>query len=688
MIWHIFKKDLRLLWPMAAIVGLAQCLTAGLLAAQGQFERGVNGFSQYGWVSNGALPGICLLALVILTVAVIQQDPLPGTTQDWLTRPIPRGYLLAAKMLFIALVGLGPVLLSDVVSGIVEQLPLLNVITASLTRTLVLYGLVCLPALLVGIVTRSLTEALVFTLGTVVVLGVEVIVLAQTGLQTPLMDSGFAWTILLALLLLNVLALMVLLPLQLRWRATNRVRWIVAAYLCAVPAVIFLPWGIGFGLQQALAGHAKEPAFAVGIDAARKISYTPPKNRSVGDGPGFVSLALPVGVSPSIPDQVWQLDYARIRLIDPASGHSLSSSRAFMLGNQSLYPRAEPSENLVVALPVNLFHLARERHATVSATLFLTTFRLQSTKQVDLLDRGSVDEFSRCGRGYGHVIRCVSTRPVGTCTAIEDPKATDRQRRPSPACLGATYTPWPLALWRDPYYTFLVPEWVPEVQSLAAAVVSEVPMVITDEKGPKDDARVLRSYVANAHFLRSVEFALGDVTEAAGSEPKSRDGVGGEARFAAPVGMTTDSHGNVFIVDHTDSIIRKVTSSGEVTTFAGQAGKTGRNDGQGSEALFDHPRAIAVDAADNLYVADTGNALIRRISPAGVVSTVAGGARSAQPASGGLRLIHPTQVVCAHDGSLYVIDHNENNSAVVRQVLPSGVVKAIAGPDMQSFPRN
>ncbi|MBV8145290.1 MAG: hypothetical protein JO184_09825 [Gammaproteobacteria bacterium] len=664
MIWHIFKKDLRLVWPMAVVVGLAQFLTAGLLSFHGQFERGVSDYSQYGWLSNDVLPVICLLGIVILAVAVVQQDRLPGATQDWLTRPIPRGQLLAAKMVFILVIGLGPVLVSDVAGGILEHLRLRDVLAASLTRTLVLYGVVCLPALLIGIVTRSLTEALVFTLAVVVILGVETTVLAQTGLQAPVTGSGFAWTILLALLVMNAVAVTVLLPVQLRWRGTNRVRWIAAGYLCVAPTVIVLPWGAAFGLQQAVAGHGPQPAFAVGIDANRKVTFAAENaGRSVVQNPSQVSLALPVSVLASGPNQVWQLDYATVRLIDPTSGYSLVSTHAYMTGDH--YSPRGRSERLVASFPVELFHAAQARRAKVSATLFMTTYRLEASKSIVLLSHGSIDEFSRCGLGYGDVARCISTRPVGTCIDIVNMEATGRRVWPGFACRTTSYAPWPLPLWRDPYFTFVLPSDSPISQ---------------DEK----DARVLRNYAPNAHFIRGFEFALSEATEGSpGREPKSRDGAGTAARFAAPTGMTADSHGNVFVVDQVDSIVRKVTPSGEVTTFAGRAGQAGRGDGQGSEALFDHPAGIAADAEDNLYVADTGNVLVRKISPVGLVTTVAG---STGPASGGLRLIHPTGVVCTRDGSVYVIDHNVDNSAVVLKVLPGGVLKAIAGPDAQPLP--
>ena len=99
MIWHIFRKDVRLLWPLATPVAALQLLNAGLLIGGGRFARSSMGaMSDLGWVSNIVLPGVALLGLVVLVMAVIQQDRLPGTTQDWLTRPIPRSRLLGVSL--------------------------------------------------------------------------------------------------------------------------------------------------------------------------------------------------------------------------------------------------------------------------------------------------------------------------------------------------------------------------------------------------------------------------------------------------------------------------------------------------------------------------------------------------------------------------------------------------------------
>jgi sugar lactone lactonase YvrE len=101
----------------------------------------------------------------------------------------------------------------------------------------------------------------------------------------------------------------------------------------------------------------------------------------------------------------------------------------------------------------------------------------------------------------------------------------------------------------------------------------------------------------------------------------SADGTGSVARFNLPEGEATDTAGNVYIADTANSTIRKMTPGGAVTTIAGQAGVQGLTDGTGTGSLFNQPEALAVDTAGNIYVADTGNGVIRKITPVGVVTT-------------------------------------------------------------------
>ena len=87
----------------------------------------------------------------------------------------------------------------------------------------------------------------------------------------------------------------------------------------------------------------------------------------------------------------------------------------------------------------------------------------------------------------------------------------------------------------------------------------------------------------------------------------SADGTGSEARFNYPFGLTVDPAGNIYVADSSNHTIRKVMPAGVVTTLAGLAGVYGSADGTGSVARFDRPYGVAVDSAGNLYAVDLGN---------------------------------------------------------------------------------
>jgi len=157
----------------------------------------------------------------------------------------------------------------------------------------------------------------------------------------------------------------------------------------------------------------------------------------------------------------------------------------------------------------------------------------------------------------------------------------------------------------------------------------------------------------------------------------SADGTGNFARFSVPGGLVVDGSGNVYVADSGNGTIRKVTSVGVVTTFAGTAEKFGAADGTGAAAEFNNPQGIAVDGSGNLYVSDTGNNTIRKITPAGVVTTLAGSAGKAgeMDGTGGAALFNgPTGLVADVSGNLYVADTNNN---AIRKVTPAGVVTTL-----------
>jgi len=158
----------------------------------------------------------------------------------------------------------------------------------------------------------------------------------------------------------------------------------------------------------------------------------------------------------------------------------------------------------------------------------------------------------------------------------------------------------------------------------------------------------------------------------------SQDGAGAAARFYSPRAVAVDSTGNAFVVDTGNHTIRKITPTGVVTTFAGTAGLAGSADGTGGAARFDDPHDIAADAADNLYVTDTGNHTIRKITPAGVVSTFAGLAGVSGKVDGPGTLARfnvPLGIALDPAGNVYV---TESGNGTIRKLTPAGEVSTFA----------
>jgi DNA-binding beta-propeller fold protein YncE len=185
-------------------------------------------------------------------------------------------------------------------------------------------------------------------------------------------------------------------------------------------------------------------------------------------------------------------------------------------------------------------------------------------------------------------------------------------------------------------------------------------------------------YVADT-AIRKINSA-GVVSTLAGSPTSgSADGTGSSAQFNRLQGIALDSAGNIYVADSFNNEIRKVTSAGLVRTLAGQAVTAGSTDGTGGDARFNIPEGVAVDSADNIYVADFDNNTIRQISSAGVVSTLGG----LSPYSGtndgvgsNARFSRPKGVTVNSGGTLYVAD---SFNYTIRQVTSSGVVSTIAG---------
>lgn len=218
--------------------------------------------------------------------------------------------------------------------------------------------------------------------------------------------------------------------------------------------------------------------------------------------------------------------------------------------------------------------------------------------------------------------------------------------------------------------------------------------------GTGASAQFRNLYIANMSLDSAGNLVLGDATgqtvrkvssagvvttlAGLGGASGSVDGTGAAARFKSPHGTAIDNAGNVYVADTDNSAIRKVTPAGVVTTFAGQLGASGHLDGTGAAARFTGPVGIVRDAIGNLYVSDWSAHTIRKITPAGVVTTLAGMPGVAGDADGtgaAARFNSPWSLALDGAGNLFVADFAND---LVRKVTPAGEVTTVVGTRGQS----
>ncbi|MBK8477077.1 MAG: SMP-30/gluconolactonase/LRE family protein [Opitutaceae bacterium] len=190
-------------------------------------------------------------------------------------------------------------------------------------------------------------------------------------------------------------------------------------------------------------------------------------------------------------------------------------------------------------------------------------------------------------------------------------------------------------------------------------------------------------YVADTlnHTIRKITGGTVSTLAGAAGVQGDNDGVGIAAHFRHPQGLALDADGNLIVADTYNNMVRRVTPSGVVTTVAGNATfyGVGGSDGSVTQVQFEHPTAVAVNAASEIYVADGGNATIRKISTGGVVSTVYGSRRSFGTADGAestASFRRPTALAFDSAGNLFVADPD---AETVRLITPAGAVQTVAG---------
>ena len=327
MIWHIFKKDWKLLWKFGLAVAVLPFAIAAIRLRQG-----------HGFEENEVYSALLLLLEIMfyfgaatLAAAAVQQDGLVSVRQDWLVRPVRRRDLLAAKLLFLAIAVQLPLYLANLAGGLIDGFAFSASFSSALTENLYFLFGFALPILAFASLTRNMTEALggAFALF-IAVVGVEVLFTALNGGSAlgPTTGTGVAWIPQAERLLIYFVAAAAILALQYLRRAASISRRIFGAAVVLCLLTQILPWRSSFGLEKALSS-APPAAGAIAIQfdpAAGKfhspVVADPPQDRvqtgtpGIGRGDYVTQIYIPVKVAGLGANTILKIDRAAVRLVD------------------------------------------------------------------------------------------------------------------------------------------------------------------------------------------------------------------------------------------------------------------------------------------------------------------------------------------------------------------------------------
>jgi len=314
MVWHIFKKDLGLMWRMALAVALVDFALAAILIKLAHFG------------SSPALRSLLdpirfvgIFGTAVLIVAAVQQDAIPGMRQDWLARPIKRTDLLLSKMLFVAIMARGPIFLGDLVEGLAFGFSIESSLAAATSRNLWMFLAFDLPLLAFGTLTRNLTEAVVG--GLAIMLSASSVIAMLNELYRgarwqETLRTGMAWVTQSITILVVLLATMIVLAFQYYRRKTMPARWTTGAASLLFVASLSMPWRPVFAVQQRFSqnpavARSVTLAFEPGMGRFRDPSGLRRSDRNESE----MIVPLPLRFS-GLPDNVvLKADHSTVRLI-------------------------------------------------------------------------------------------------------------------------------------------------------------------------------------------------------------------------------------------------------------------------------------------------------------------------------------------------------------------------------------
>ena len=399
MIWHIFKKDVRLTWHLVAVAAGLHWLTAILATIV------LNNFFELKSPPLAVLLLGGLVARGVAIMAVVQHDPIPGVSQDWLVRPIRRRDLLLAKLLFVVLMVQLPGFLADIGASLASGFSFSLSFNAAVQHSVLQLLIINIPLLAFASITRNFLDVLSGGVLIGLVAGIVLGLTPASPYLTPVWRTGLSWILTATACAVLVIGAGMVLGLQYFRRRTRASRLLTGCITGLLLIAQFMPWGPVFAFQRSLAsapGSSRDIALNFDPSAGR---YKPPAGSLTEEDALSVlkhndqafDIYLPFLVTGLPADSGIGTDHSEVRLIEPNG-----RVERLELGRWNLRPGAADSPVGPVypklEIPAVLYQRIRNQPVRLEVDHWLTFVQLSSSHFLPAIDgHQQIPAVGRCG---------------------------------------------------------------------------------------------------------------------------------------------------------------------------------------------------------------------------------------------------------------------------------------------------
>lgn len=503
MILHIIRKDLRLLWVFALAVAAVQLAGAGVRLSIGAFPVGLV------VVVVRYLAFLSLIGIAALTIVMMYQGPVLGVRQDWLIRPIRRGDLILAKLLFLLLFILGPVLLVDMGECLADGFGFRASLGAGLGQVVALLFSVGLPMMILGAVTRNILELFV-----VAAIGI-VAVIMPLHLLDGVAGTGLDWMISATFYAFALVGTALVVSLQYFRRRTALARCLMGAGAAAILLSAFLPWHTAFALQERL---SRDPSSASRIVLAFSPQLGPFRMPQGAADTASGAIYVPLRVTGVPTDAIVLMDRANIRITTIAGrtlyeGDAYAGARGIGGVNAGLEVRQTSADESPIDfhqgihIPAALYAKLSNQPVRMQIDYSLTLFRAAAAHSIPATNgHEKLEGFGQCAthidaEGDDVELRCLNTNSPPRCLTAYLEYTPGGLRNPETHRCFPWYNPFPMEFGPNGIWGAIDPVGL-NVAFYDRSGLTHYPV---DGSKIADSRLVIQTYRPRDHFTRHLD---------------------------------------------------------------------------------------------------------------------------------------------------------------------------------------